>query len=69
MMAGLVPALANLPTQMSLDGVVHKVRHGWTSMVGMATPASRMPIFAYLTDEEAAAAYLYLAYLPPQQAK
>jgi mono/diheme cytochrome c family protein len=69
MMAGLVPALANLPEQMSLDGVVHKVRHGWTSMVGMASPASRMPIFAYLSDEEVAAAYLYLAYLPPQQAR
>jgi mono/diheme cytochrome c family protein len=69
MMAGLVPALGNLPEQMSLDGVVHKVRHGWTSMVGMARPASRMPIFAYLTDEEVAAAYLYLAYLPPQQAR
>ncbi|HXX29267.1 MAG TPA: cytochrome c [Myxococcaceae bacterium] len=69
MMAGLVPALGNLPEQMSLDGVVHKVRHGWTSMAGMARPASRMPIFAYLSDEEVAAAYLYLAYLPPQQVR
>jgi len=69
MMAGLVPALANLPEQMSLDGVVHKVRHGWTSMAGMAQPSSRMPIFAYLSDEEVAAAYLYLAYLPPQKPK
>lgn len=69
MMAGLVPALGNLPEQMSLDGVVHKVRHGWTSMVGMARPASRMPIFGYLSDEEVAAAYLYLAYLPPQPAR
>jgi hypothetical protein len=34
-----------------------------------STSLSRMPIFAYLSDEEAAAAYLYLAYLPPQQAK
>jgi len=69
MMAGLVPALGNLPEQMSLDGVVHKVRHGWTSMAGMARPASRMPIFAYLSDEEVAAAYLYVAYLPPQQTR
>ncbi len=69
MMAGLIPALGNLPEQMSLDAVVHKVRHGWTSMAGMARPASRMPIFAYLSDEEVAAAYLYLAYLPPQQAR
>ncbi len=66
MTSGLVPALANLPEQMSLDGVVHKVRHGWTSMAEMATPASRMPVFPYLSNEEVAAAYLYLAYLPPQ---
>lgn len=69
MMAGLVPALANIPEQMSLDGVVHKVRHGWTSMAGMTRPVSRMPVYAYLSDEEVAAAYLYLAYLPPQQAR
>jgi mono/diheme cytochrome c family protein len=69
MMAGLVPALANLPEQISLDGVVHKVRHGWTSMAGMARPLSRMPVYSYLSDEEVAAAYLYLAYLPPQQAR
>jgi hypothetical protein len=54
---------------MSLDGVVHKVRHGWTSLAGMATPASRMPVYSYLSDEEVAAAYLYLAYLPPQPAR
>lgn len=69
MMSGLVPALANLSEQMSLDGVVHKVRHGWTSMAGMAKPVSRMPVYPYLSDEEVAAAYLYLAYLPPQQAR
>jgi mono/diheme cytochrome c family protein len=69
MMSGLIPALANIPEQMSLDGVVHKVRHGWTSMAGMARPLSRMPVYPYLSDEEVAAAYLYLAYLPPQQAR
>ena len=69
MMSGLIPALANLPEQMSLDAVVHKVRHGWTSMAGMSTPASRMPVYPYLRDEEVAAAYLYLNYLPPQPAR
>jgi mono/diheme cytochrome c family protein len=69
LMAGLVPALANLPEQLSMEGVVHKVRHGWTSMAGMEQPASRMPVFGYLSDEEVAAAYLYLAYLPPQPAR
>ncbi|HMK73897.1 MAG TPA: c-type cytochrome [Myxococcaceae bacterium] len=69
MMAGMVPALGNLPEQMSLDGVIQKVRHGWTSIAGVPRPASRMPIFAYLSDEEVAAAYLYLVYLPPQRAR
>jgi len=69
MLAGMVPALGNLPEQMSLDGVIQKVRHGWTSIAGVPRPASRMPIFAYLSDEEVAAAYLYLVYLPPEQAR
>jgi len=38
-------------------------------MAGMGSPASRMPLFRYLSDEEVAAAYLYLAYLPPQHAR
>jgi mono/diheme cytochrome c family protein len=66
MMAGLVPSLSGLPNQLSLEGVVHKVRHGWNAMAGVAHGVSRMPVFAYLTDEEVAAAYLYLTYLPPE---
>jgi hypothetical protein len=27
---------------------------------------SRMPVFSYLSEEEVAAAYLYLAYYPPK---
>jgi mono/diheme cytochrome c family protein len=65
MMAGRIPALANLPDQLSLEGVVHKVRHGWSGMAGMMHQMSRMPIFSYLSDEEIAAAYLYVAYYPP----
>jgi cbb3-type cytochrome oxidase cytochrome c subunit len=38
-------------------------------MAGMATPASRMPTYPYLSDEEVAAAYLYLNYLPPKPAR
>jgi mono/diheme cytochrome c family protein len=66
MMAGLIPALVNLPEQMSLEAVVFKVRHGWNAMAGASQKLSRMPVSPYLSDEEVAAAYLYLAYLPPQ---
>lgn len=67
MMMGRIPALASIPEQLSLEAVVHKVRHGWSSMSGMMRhPMSRMPVFSYFTDEEVAAAYLYLAYFPPK---
>jgi cytochrome c len=66
MMAGLVPALVGMPEQMSLEAVVHKVRHGWQALSGMSHQLSRMPVFPYLTDEEVAAAYLYLAYVAPE---
>lgn len=67
MMAGRIPALAQLPGQLSLEGVVHKVRHGWSGMQGMMHEMSRMPVFSYLSDDEVAAAYLYLTYYPPAQ--
>ena len=64
MMAGLVPALVGMPEQLSLAGLVHKVRHGWEDMAGARKDLSRMPVYPYLSDEEVEAAYLYLAYLP-----
>ncbi len=68
MMMGRIPALANIPEQLSLEAVVHKVRHGWSGMAGMMRRSmSRMPVFSYLSDEEIAAAYLYLAYYPPRE--
>lgn len=67
MMMGRIPALASIPEQLSLEAVVHKVRHGWSGMAGMmGRRMSRMPVFSYLSDEEVAAAYLYLAYYPPR---
>lgn len=67
MMMGRIPALAGIPDQLSLEAVVHKVRRGWSGMAGMMRrPMSRMPVFSYLSDEEVAAAYLYLAYYPPR---
>ncbi len=67
MMMGRIPALASIPEQLSLEAVVHKVRRGWSGMAGMmGRRMSRMPVFSYLSDEEVAAAYLYLAYYPPR---
>jgi mono/diheme cytochrome c family protein len=64
MMAGRIPALASIPDEVSLEAVVHKVRHGWSEMTSMAHQMSRMPIFSYISEEEVAAAYVYLAYYP-----
>jgi mono/diheme cytochrome c family protein len=65
MMAGRIPALANIPDQLSLEAVVHKVRYGWSDMAGLSHQLSRMPTFSYVSDWEVAAAYAYLAYYPP----
>ena len=50
MMAGRIPALANVPEELSLEGVVHKVRYGWSAMAGMMHQMSRMPVFSYLSS-------------------
>jgi mono/diheme cytochrome c family protein len=65
MMMGRIPALASIPDQLSFEAVVHKVRYGWSGMAGMMHRMSRMPTFPYVSDDEVAAAYLYLAYYPP----
>lgn len=65
MMSGLIPSLASMPREQSLDAVVRQVRYGSSGMMAMMG-GPRMPAFPYLTDEEIAAAYLYLAYVPPE---
>jgi mono/diheme cytochrome c family protein len=65
MMGGVIPSLASFPEQKSLGEVVDKVRFGRSSMMGMMG-GDRMPVFGYLTNEEVAASYLYLASDPPQ---
>jgi mono/diheme cytochrome c family protein len=64
-MSGMIPALQNLPEQLSLEAVVHKVHFGWKNIERVMHQGPSMPVFSYLTDEEIAAAYLYLAYYPP----
>jgi mono/diheme cytochrome c family protein len=63
-----VPSLASFTTHRTLTDVVQKVRHGAPVVMGVAQVPyrGRMPVFDYLTDDEAAAAYLYLLTYPPR---
>lgn len=65
MMGGIIPSLASFPAQSSLSTVVRQVQYGSSGMMGMMG-GERMPAMPYLTEEEVAAAYLYLADYPPE---
>ena len=66
---GVIPPLSTLTTRMSLPEFQRKITGG--APVTMGAPASlfrgRMPVFYYLTKEEAADAYFYLKLFPPVQ--
>ena len=68
LLANAVPSLASIPSHRTLSDVVEKVRHGAPVAMGAARVMSRgrMPVFDYLTDDEVAAAYLYLLVYPPR---
>lgn len=64
MMQGFIPSLASMPEQQSLQAVVRQIREGSSSMTSMMG-GPVMPAFPYITDDEAAAAYLYLMQYAP----
>jgi mono/diheme cytochrome c family protein len=68
-MDGAIPPLSTLTTRVGLPDFVRKVTSG--APIIMGTPATlyrgRMPVFLYLSQEEAANAYMYLALYPPQK--
>ena len=66
MMRGIVPSLASLPQENSLGAFVRQVQNGSSRMM-MMMARPRMPRFPYLTDQEIAAAYVYLADYPPER--
>ncbi len=65
MMRGIIPSLQSFPAQLSLASVERQVAYGSAPMM-MMMGGPRMPAFPYLTEDEAAAAYFYLAAFPPR---
>jgi mono/diheme cytochrome c family protein len=70
---GAIPPLSSLTTRVSLSEFVRKVTSGAPILMG-TPPLSyrdyyrgRMPVFSYLSQDEAAAAYFYLMRFPPRQ--
>lgn len=65
---GAIPSLQSLVASKTVAEFVRKARDGAVIQMGdVATPhRGRMPVFYYLTDEEIAAAYMYLSTYPPK---
>ena len=64
---GAIPPLSTLTTRKSQAEFIRKVTHGAPVLMG-ASPMlyrGRMPVFYYLSEDEAADAYLYLSLYPP----
>jgi mono/diheme cytochrome c family protein len=70
LLEGVVPPMAGFTTEKTMSEFVRKVRHGAPVVMGsLQLPyRGRMPVFDYLSDSEAASAYLYLVNYPPQGA-
>ena len=68
LLAGSIPSLESMLRTKRIAEFVHKARNG--EVVSLDDPVlrhrGRMPVFYYLHDEEAAAAYVYLATYPPR---
>lgn len=66
---GAIPPLSTLTSRVNRAQFIRKVTKGVP--IAMGNPAvtcrGRMPVFEYLSEEEAAAAYLYLTRYPPYQ--
>ena len=69
LMNGAIPPLSSLTTRKKEPEFIHKVTQG--APVLMGTPPlpcrGRMPVFFYLSPEEAADVYLYLTLYPPSE--
>ncbi len=65
---GSFPPLSTLPQRVSEAKFAQKVTQGSQILMGpLSLPArGRMPVFFYIHDDEAAAAYMYLKHVPPK---
>jgi mono/diheme cytochrome c family protein len=63
-----LPSLASFPRSKTVFQTMQKVREGAPVEMGpLHFPSTgRMPVFRYLTDDEVAAAYIYLIIYPPR---
>lgn len=69
LLAGLIPPLSALPARVDQAALVRKVTRGAPVIMG-ATPSpyrGRMPVFAYLTEDEANDVYEYLTHYSPAE--
>ena len=67
-LSDIIPPLSSMPHQKTFSDFVRKVREGAPIPLGSGGVSSRgrMPVFNYLTEREAAAAYSYLSLYPPK---
>lgn len=67
-LSNVIPPLDSMPQRKPFSEFVRKVREG--TPIPFGTPGvwsrGRMPVFNYLTEREAAAAYSYLSLYPPR---
>ncbi len=66
--SGIIPPLSTLTSRTSLEQFVRKITRGAPVATGeLSVPSrGRMPVFNYISEAEAAAAYIYLLAYPPQ---
>src|ERR1700681_3084018 len=69
MFAGRIPPLSAIPTRVDQAQLVRKVTRGAPVLMGSTASLyrGRMPIFTYLTEDEAADVYEYLTQYPPAE--
>ncbi len=69
LLEGAIPPLSTLPTRKNWPDFVRKVTSG--APIVMGTPPmsyrGRMPVFGYLSEDEASYVYLYLTLYPPSK--
>jgi mono/diheme cytochrome c family protein len=68
LLQGAIPPLSALPARMNLSEFVAKVTQGAPVLMGSPPLLcrGRMPVFGYLSEDEAADVYLYLTLHPPE---